>query len=78
MFYSNCPKLDVLANRLIEIHRTTHEIDTSSGSTYRTSASYSAIEEVQVAMREHRGECVLCQNNRQATRLTVVPFEPHR
>jgi hypothetical protein len=73
MAYASCPKLDVLANRLIEIHRSTDEIGTSSGFTYRTSATYSPIEEIQVAMREHREECVLCRSILQATRVTVIP-----
>ena len=53
MSYASCPKLDVLAKRLIEIHRSTDETDLSSGFTYQTSASYSPIEEIQVAIREH-------------------------
>ena len=73
MSYASCPKLDVLAKRLIEIHRTTDEIDIASGFAYRPSASYSPIEEIQVAIREHRTECVLCRNILQSTRVTVVP-----
>jgi hypothetical protein len=72
MFYASCPKLDVLAKRLIEIHRTTDEFENSSVLTYRTSASYSPIEEIQIAMREHRAECGLCRNILQTTRVTVV------
>jgi hypothetical protein len=73
MVYTSCPKLDVLANRLIEIYSTTDEIDTASGFTYRTFPGYSPVEEIQTAMREHREECVLCRNIVPATRVTVVP-----
>jgi hypothetical protein len=72
MSYASCPKLDMLANRLIEVHRTVDELENSSVFTYRTSASYSPIEEIQIAMREHRAECVLCRNILQASRVTVV------
>ena len=74
MVYASCPKLDLLANRLIEIHRSTDEVGASSSFIYRTSAGYSPIEEIQVAMREHREECDLCRTSSiRNVKVTVLP-----
>jgi hypothetical protein len=55
MVYPRCPRLDVLANRLIEIYRTEDAFSVTS------SGGYSPMEEIHIAIRDHKKECVLCQ-----------------
>ena len=66
MVYPRCLRLDVLANRLMEIYRTEDAFFVGS------SAGYSPMAEIYIAIRDHKKGCIPCQKIAEAHGATAA------